>query len=233
MIWSSIVLLFVELGFGHENSLSSSSLIIFLWIERIVATIFGVEYILRWVESCKTNKVWVYPTSVMGLVDVLAFLPFMCGFFVPPSMLGWIRSLRILRTFKLFRYDRHLQLFALAVWRSWWLLSAIGRITIVAVLFGSALMYQAEHTHQEEFKNIFNVVYFVLTSITTIGYGDLSPVTSLGKLINVIFIYIPGVAIFAAMVGIVGNAWSITMEEEKDPDYDPIAVYLKERTCKS
>lgn len=234
LIWVSIALLFVEFLTGSSNSLESG-MFWFLWIERITASIFMVEYFCRWYEDHKTPNNHLdlghhyYPLSVMGIIDLLAWLPFLIGFFVPVPLLGWIRALRILRVFKLFRYSRTLQLFALALYKSWWFLRAIIFVTFCFGLLAIALIYEAEKTAQPEtFGKISNLAWFVVVSDTTVGYGDMSPITPLGRFLTALLLFVPGIAVFGALLGVIGNSLSEVMEMEKDPNIDPIEEFRKE-----
>lgn len=239
LIWISIVLLFVEFFTGSNNSLDSG-MVWFLWIERITAAIFMTEYFCRWYEDHNDESESIdndtidighhyYPFSIMGVVDLLAWLPFLLGFFLPVHLLGWIRALRILRVFKLFRYHRSLQLFALAMYKSWWFIRAILFVTFCFGLLSVALIYEAEKTAQpESFGRIQNLFWFVIVSDTTVGYGDMSPVTPIGRILTTIVLFIPGIAVFGALLGVISNSLSEVMEMERDPDIDPIEEFKKE-----
>ncbi len=234
LVWCSIILLFVELGMGSENSLSSG-MWLFLWIERITASIFIVEYFCRWYEdhSNPDGNIDVgcsyYPMSVMGVIDLLSWLPFIVGFFIPVNMLGWCRALRVLRVFKLFRYNRTLQLFALAIYKSWWFLRAIFFVTLCFGLLASALIFQAEKVAQPDtFGNIYNLFWYIATADSTVGFGDMYPVTPLGKILTVLLVYLPGIAVFGSVMGVIGNSLAEVLTLEKDPSVDPIEEFKKE-----
>lgn len=236
LIWTSIILLFVELCFNEKDSLQDR-VKIFLWIERATAVVFMIEYFFRCAEDYfhpENTKDIVgknYILSPMGAIDLISWLPFFVGFFVPVQYLGWIRALRILRALKLIRYNRNLQLFTLAIYRSFWLIKAIGYVVLVFALLGSVLIFEAEKELQpDKLGDIFNCFWYTIVTISTVGYGDISPVSPLGKIISAIFIMMPGVATFAAFIGIVGNSWSEIMEMEKDENFDPIHDFVSKTT---
>ena len=219
VVWTSVSLFFVELGLGTENSHESHW--IFLWIERTVASILTLEYIYRWTKDKR------YPLSPLGLIDLLAVAPFWLGFFVPPSLLGIIRSLRILRLLKFFRYSRGLQLVALGFYRAFAQAKYLFFPVVVAILFSTVAMYEAEHaTQPEEFSNLFDAFWFSMVTATTVGYGDISPVTVAGKIIA-IGTFLTVLSLFAGFIGIMGNKLSEVLDEEVDVTIDPLENFKK------
>src|SRR2546428_563915 len=101
LILYSIATHFVEV----EIVRSERSTGFWLWSERVVATLFTIEYLVRWGLS----RSWLYPFRPMAIVDFLAVLPFYVGFLVDLRSLRLIRTLRVLRLFKLYRYNTALQ----------------------------------------------------------------------------------------------------------------------------
>ena len=234
LIWASIVGLFVELSTGSHNS-KESGMAAFLWIERFTAVVFMFEYFFRILEDIKNPNSTIdighkyYVLSVMGIIDLISWLPFVIGFFVPVAILGWIRAFRVLRILKLFRYSRTLQLFALAIYKVLWLLKAVGLTILCFGLLGSALIYEAEHAAQpDKFDGMFSTLYFMMTAATTVGFGDMYPITTAGKIVVMTCIYIPVIGSFAALIGSFGSSFNEVMALEKDPDIDPIEEFIKE-----
>lgn len=235
LIWASIIGLFIELSTGSHNS-KDAGMAAFLWIERFTATVFILEYLFRIVEDIKSPDATVdvghklYVFSVMGLIDLISWFPFVIGFFVPVSTLGWIRAFRILRILKLFRYSRTLQLFALAIYRALWLLKSVGLTILCFGLLGGALIYEAEHTAQpDKFDGMFSTFYFMMTAATTVGFGDIYPMTTAGRIVVMTCIYVPVIGSFAALIGALGSSFNNIMELERNPDVDPIKEFLCEK----
>ena len=75
---------------------------------------------------------------------------------------------------------------------------------------------------------MFDAVYFTMVTVATVGYGDLSPITTLGRLI-VMFTFVTGLAVFAGILGVLGASFYKVMEEEIDPSIDPLEEFRKER----
>jgi voltage-gated potassium channel len=217
LIWSSVGLFFIELGTGSENSHQSHYL--FLWIERVIASIFTIEYFMRWTKDKK------YPLTAFGLIDLIAIVPFWVGFFIPPGWLGLVRSLRVLRLIKFFRYSRGLQLVALGFYRAFSQIKYLCFPVIIAILFSTVAMYEAEHSTQPEaFGSLFDAFWFTMVTATTVGYGDISPATIMGKAIAMVT-FVSVLSLFAGFIGVIGSALSKVLDEEVDPDIDPILMF--------
>lgn len=225
LIFYSVGMYLFEMVQGTANSLESPAF--FLWSERIVAALFTLEFVWRWKRAPKT-----YPKSAMAVVDLVAIIPFWIGFFVPTSWLGIIRTMRVFRLVKLFRYSRGLQLVALGFYRSFRQLKYLAFPVVIAVIFSTVAMYEAEHIAQPDaFDGLFNAFWFTTVTVTTVGYGDISPVTMPGKLIAMLT-FLTVLSLFAGFIGVVGNAMSKVLDEEVDPDVDPISLFKMEQSSK-
>jgi voltage-gated potassium channel len=234
LIWISIAFLLFEIHLGAENSRQADAWW-FLWVERLVAVIFIIEYFTRWAEDyffpdntydIGLNGDTVYPLSLMGVIDLMAWLPFVVGFFVPVNMLGWIRALRILRILKYFRYDRRLQLMALGFYKAMEWLKMVWMMMIVVSLFSAVILFQVEPSMFD--GKLHNAFWFSFVSATTVGYGDMSPETVVGKVTTIIILFMPAIAIFSSIVGIITSTINVILEAEKDPTINPIDEFFKE-----
>lgn len=237
LVWVSITLYIVESLLGTPDS--RHGWLGFLWIERFIASFFLFEYFVRFIED-KLNPdatedinfvpgLKGYASSPLGIIDLLSWVPFVVGFFVPTQYLGIIRSLRVFRLLKYFRYSRHMQLVALGFYRSWVHLKTIMFVLFIVGLFNSIIMYEIEHKYQpDKFATLWDSSWYVLVSATTVGYGDMSPISSLGKFVAAFTLLIPTLAIYAGMIGILGGMFTTVLEEEKDPDIDPIQKFKEE-----
>ena len=213
----------IEVGTGTENSYESHSF--FLWSERIIAGILSLEYIIRLGKSKPKDYIW----SPLGIIDLLSVLPFWLGFIVPLNWLSMIRTLRVLRLLKFFRYSRSLQFIALAFYRAAFQLKALSFPILVVMIFSVVAMYEAEHAAQPEaFKSMFDSLWFTAVTITTVGYGDISPITVLGKIVAM-FTFMSALSLFAGVVGILGSALTKVIEEQTDAKNDPILLFREAR----
>jgi voltage-gated potassium channel len=201
----------------------------FLWAERFIAVVFTIEYVLRWLDDAQDNYDWHYPHSPMGLIDLISILPFWCGFFVPPNWLHLIRTFRVFRLLKFFRYSRSLQLVALGFYRAVPSLKPLIFSQFIISLFCTVAIFEVESDAQpDKFSTLFDAAYFTMVTVATVGYGDLSPITTLGRIIAM-FTFVTALAIFAGILGVLGSSFFKVMEEEVDPSVDPLEEYKKEK----
>ncbi len=181
---------------------------VFRTVEIVTILIFCVEYALRiWTadllypeEKKKSRAVLKFIFSFDGLVDLLTILPF---FFL--SGMGAVRFLRVARIFHLFRINTQYESFqvitsVLKEKRNAILYSVF--IIVVLILAASLTMYSVEHTAQPEaFQNAFSGIWWSVSTVFTVGYGDIYPVTVLGRVLGVIITFL-GVGAVAIPTGI-------------------------------
>ena len=175
----------------------------FYALEWFFTIIFLIEYCLR--IYC-VHKPWKYIFSFFGIVDLLSILPtFLSLYFAGSQSLMIIRGLRLLRVFRIFKLAHFLsqgQIIITALKASRAKIAVfIIFILILVSIFGS-LMYLIEGRSNSGFDNIPRSIYWAIVTLTTVGYGDISPVTPLGQLIASM-IMISGYAILAVPTGIV------------------------------
>ncbi|MFK7899197.1 MAG: ion transporter, partial [Cyclobacteriaceae bacterium] len=175
----------------------------FTHLEWIFTAFFLAEYVLR--LYC-THKPIKYATSFFGIVDLLSILPTLLSFFIVGGQsLMIIRGLRLLRVFRIFKLANFLSqgqliMSALKASKAKIIVFMIFIVILVSI-FGS-LMYLIEGKSDSGFDSIPHSIYWAIVTLTTVGYGDISPVTPLGQLVASI-IMIAGYAIIAVPTGIV------------------------------
>ncbi|WP_394994845.1 ion transporter [Emticicia sp.] len=188
----------------------------FLDFEVFSVIIFSIEYILR-LWSCVENENFKHPIkgrfrfifSVWGLIDLLSILPFFVSFFL--TDLGFIRILRLLRMLRLFRVSKYFHALrviqrVLKDKREELVLSMV--FIIFMLIISSSLVYYVEHEAQPyAFTSIPEAMWWGVNTMTTVGYGDLHPITPLGKFLGGI-IAILGVSIFALPTGILASGFA-------------------------
>ena len=184
-----------------------------LWNERFVALFFTLEYIIRW--SMSDNKRH-FPFKLLSLIDLIAVLPFYIGFFVDGHTLDIIRTLRVIRMFKLVRYSPALMNVIEGIKRVRSELYVVGYIVCIVVVFSSVLILQFEKGAQpDKFDKPSDALWWSFVTMATVGYGDLAPVT-LGGRVVAIFTMVVGIGIFGVFVSLIGSALIVTWKEQQD-----------------
>lgn len=175
---------------------------LFVITEIIITAFFTVEYILR-ILTIKNKKAYIF--SFFGIIDFLAILPFYLSLFFPITkyflILRMLRMLRVFRIFNLldFMHDGYFIVRALKN-SSRKIYIFLLFLVIFCVIVGS-LMFMVEG-HREGFESIPQSIYWAVVTVTTVGYGDVSPGTPLGKFLSVLLM-LAGYSIIAVPTGIV------------------------------
>ncbi len=186
---------------------------IFMNVEWFFTIAFTLEYLLRVVTS---PKPWKYITSFFGIIDLLAILPTYLGLIYDTStFLLTIRALRLLRMFRVFKLGRYVKEAAILVKA---LQQSIHKIVIffgavlTMVLILGSLLYLIEG-EENGFTSIPQGVYWAIVTITTVGYGDIAPVTILGKILASVAM-LTGFSIIAVPTGIISVEISKAVKSE-------------------
>lgn len=190
----------------------------FRWFEIVSVVVFSVEYVLR-IWSCTADKTYAHPirgrlkqmSRPMSIVDLVAIAPFYVDLLLPGMLdLRFLRALRLLRLFRLMRIASLAEAFAT--------LARVLRgkrpalfvtltVVIVAMVVSAGAMYFVEHEHADTpFTSIPRAMWWAIVTITTVGYGDMVPVTAVGQLIAGLVAFI-GICALALPVGIVSSGY--------------------------
>jgi voltage-gated potassium channel len=212
-----IVLNIAAVCLESVKHIGNEYIVAFNAFEFFSVVIFSIEYVLRvWSAPARNDlgnstniiKRMKYIFSFTGLIDFLAIIPSILPYFFGGLDLRWLRVLRLLRLLKISNYSSALEDFFSAIKADWRSFSAALYLMVIALFLSSALMYIAEHDSQpEKFSSIPETMWWGLITLTTVGYGDVSPVTPLGKIIGA-FTAIMGVCTVALLTGIVASAFA-------------------------
>ena len=189
---------------------------LFRAIELISVAVFTVEYVVRlWVAPehmpysglSASRARFKYALTPYAIIDLLAVLPFYLTFLFPWD-LRLLRVFRLIRFFKLARYSTGLRSLGRAVQSEWRALAACLIIMAGLILVAGTLMYAAERNAQpDEFGSIPHALWWAVVTLTTVGYGDVVPMTTGGRMLGgVVMLF--GLAMFALPLGIVATAFA-------------------------
>lgn len=184
----------------------------FKYVEIVTVVIFVIDYLLRWITADfkMEKKGWafvLYPFTPMAIIDLLSILP---GF----NVLGQgfkifrvTRLLKILRLFKFLRYSDKIALFIRVLKKEQNVLLSVLAIAVFYVFLTALIMFNVEphinpNTGAITFSDFFDALYWATVTLTTVGYGDLCPVTDIGRCVSMLSSLF-GVAIIALPSGVI------------------------------
>lgn len=220
-IYALIILNIVALILESYDQLNTKYGTFFYYFEVFSVTIFTIEYLIRiWVsDKTKENKTerLNYAFSALGIIDLIAILPFYLPFIFPFDLriIRILHLFRLLRIFKLVRYSKSLKTIKYILKETKSELSITVFVTFVLMILSSTLMYYIEHDDQpEQFASIGDAFWWSIATLTTVGYGDVYPVTGLGKLLSGIIALI-GIGFVALPTGIISSAFIEKIQSDK------------------
>lgn len=181
-------------------------------IEIFCVVIFTIEYVLRiYVADSKPKFIF----SFFGLIDFLAILPFYLSFGVDLRSLRVLRFLRIFRILKLVRYNKAMNHFTRAIKSAKEEILLFVFITLMLIYFSAVGIYYFENqTQPEHFTSIFDSLWWAIITLTTVGYGDVYPITVGGKIFT-FFILMIGLGIVAIPTGIISSALTRSVDKKE------------------
>ena len=212
LILSNVVAIILE-TVNAVNTIFGS---FFYWFELFSVIIFTLEYVLR-VWSCLDDPLGRYKNTVTGrlrymispmaIIDLVAFLPFYLTAFFGID-LRILRLVRLLRLMKLTRYSPALSIIGSVMVSQHRALTAAFFVMLMALLFSSSIIFALEHEVQpEKFSSIPSAMWWGMASLTTVGYGDVAPMTPLGQFFGIITMII-GIGMFALPTGVIATGFA-------------------------
>ena len=233
LIIITIILSLVPLTFKE-------SYVFFDYMEKVVVSIFIMDYLFRLITAdykLKTRirflSFIIYPFTPWAIIDLLSILPslkFLYSGLKLLRILNLIKTLRIIRAVKAFRYSNSINIIAEVIKNSKRPLSAVVGLAAGYVLISALIIFNVEG---DTFDNFFSVVYWATTSLTTVGYGDIYPHTTEGRVIAMIS-SVCGVALIALPSGIItaGYMDSLNASSAKEEKEEKARRLEKERKKK-
>ena len=197
---------------------------VFHAFDRFSVAVFSLEYVLRlWTAVEGDDKRFRHPilgrlrwmVSPMALIDLLSVLPFYLGMFVEVDLRA-IRVLRVLRVFKLGRYSMAMNVMAAVARQETRAIGAVLFVMMVVLVFSSSLMYLFEHRAQPHvFSDIPTAMWWSVVTLTTLGYGDMVPITPLGRMLGGLTAIL-GVGMIALPAGVLASGFSEQMRVRRE-----------------
>ncbi|MEE1197761.1 MAG: potassium channel family protein [Acutalibacteraceae bacterium] len=197
---ATIIISIIPLAFKETN-------IVFKYIDYITIGVFIIDYFLRLITAdFKLEKsvasFFIYPITPMAIIDLLSILPSLTvlnnGFRLL-KLFRLLRTLKVLRAFKFLRYSKSFDIITNVFKKQKKVLSAVATMAIAYVLISALVIYNVE---PESFKTFFDAIYWATISLTTVGYGDIYPITTIGRIVTMISSTF-GIAIIALPSGVI------------------------------
>lgn len=221
LIVLNVIAIVLESIFETRNSIH-----IFLrYFEIVSVLIFTLEYVLRIYisdlthpASSRIKSAIKFIFSGYGLIDLFAIIPFYLPFLIKIDLrfLRLLRFVRFLRLLKINRYNNSFNLIWSVIKEKQSELAVTGFVTLLILLMSSFLMYYVEGEAQpEKFSNILSCFWWAIATLTTVGYGDIYPITPFGKVVSG-FIAVLGIGLVALPTGIIGSGFMEKIEKKNN-----------------
>ena len=208
----TIVVSVVPLAFKETNT-------IFQWIDYITVTIFILDYFLRLITAdYKLKKsvisFFVYPITPMAVIDLISILPsitILNSSFRLLKLFRLLRTLKVLRAFKFLRYSKSFDIITNVFRKQKKVLSAVATMAVAYILISALVIYNVE---PDSFETFFDAIYWATISLTTVGYGDIYPITTIGRIVTM-FSSAFGIAIIALPSGVITAGYLEEISKDK------------------
>ena len=214
---------------------------VLIFLEDVTVAFFAADYVLRvltagelYDELSEAHALRKYVFSFHGVIDLLSFLPYYLPVFFPAGTVAF-RMVRIVRIFRLFRinaYHDSLSVITEVInGKKQQLISSVF-IIVILMLASSLCMYSLEHEAQPEvFKNAFSGIWWAASTLLTVGYGDIYPITTAGKILGIIITFL-GVGMVAIPTGIISAGFVdqySTIKKRTEYGYEEAMNFIKIR----
>jgi voltage-gated potassium channel len=199
----------------------------FHWFDVVSVAIFSLEYLLRLWSWTENEKFWrpilgriKYALTPMAIIDLLAILPFYIPMFISID-LRFLRALRLFRLFRLLKVSRYVKSLRtiknVFIEKKEELMITVFSVLILLV-FSSSLMYFVEREAQpDKFTSIPAAMWWGMATLTTIGYGDMYPITTLGRFLGGVIAFL-GIGLFALPAGILASGFASEIQKKNQKE---------------
>ncbi len=207
----------------------------FIVLDAVAVFIFSMEYIFR-LYSCVEDPQFKkgmgrfrYAKTPIVVIDLLAIVPFFLESLLHHLLdLRFLRIFRLMRLLKLTRYTTSTGTLIKALKREWPVIAASTFIMILLVVLTASLGYMFEHEAlPDKFENIPQSIYWAVVTLASVGYGDISPVTPVGRLMTIIMALV-GIGIFAVPAAVLSTAFNDQLHKDREMMHNELITYLKD-----
>jgi voltage-gated potassium channel len=206
-----IILSLVSFAVETLPDLTDSQRRFLYWFEIATVSVFTMEYFARLLLARPKTA---YAFSFFGIIDFLAILPFYLAVGIDLRSLRAFRLLRLLRILKLARYSSAMRLFHRAFVIAREELILFGASALIVLYLAAVGIYYCEHEAQPEaFSSVFACLWWAVTTLTTVGYGDIYPITTGGRVFT-FFVLVVGLGVVAVPTGLLASALSKARDAE-------------------
>lgn len=213
-VYALILLSTLAIILESDQELSQAHHSIFKIFEVFSIVIFSIEYVYRTVLNFRRNKNFKYNLSFFGLIDLIAVLPFFLPMVInfDSRTLRILRLTRALRILKVSQHSKAVKHLIEVFRRIKGELTLTFFLSLILIVFSGILVFYAENPYQPQvFKNIGSSIWWAFCTLTTVGYGDIYPITVLGKLIAT-FVAIIGIGLIAIPTGLISATYVDVMK---------------------
>ena len=211
----AIVASIIPLGFKESTP-------VLVWMDRVAVAVFILDYVLRLsLADLKLRKsvssFVLYPLTPMAVVDLVSILPSMTvlnGSFRLLKVFRLLRAIKVLRLLKFLRYSKTFGVVANVLRKQKKVLSAVATLAIGYIVISALLIYNIE---PESFDTFFDALYWATISLTTVGYGDIYPVSDVGRVVTMVS-SVFGIAVVALPAGVITAGYMAELTEFDNED---------------
>lgn len=205
--------------------------VLFLWFDRVSVTAFIIDYILRWItddyrrpKKKKSVAFATYPFTLLAILDLLSILPSIGILNRALKILRIVRLLKLVRVLRFLRYSRRITTLLYVIKKERIVLLTVLGIAFFYILATALIMFNVEMYHQSDdgvvvFNDFFDALYWATTTLTTVGYGDIYPVSDVGRIVSMISSLF-GVAVIALPSGVITASYLEELRKKKNKKED-------------
>lgn len=205
---------------------------VFVWFDRISVTVFIFDYFARWITADFRHPdrkpafaFAMYPFTFMAIIDLLSILPSLNLIGRTYKILRTIRLLKLLRLLKVLRYSTRIQMLFRVFKKERYVLLTVLAIALFYIFTTALIMFNVELNKPDAdgvvvFESFFDALYWATTSLTTVGYGDVYPVSDFGRVVSMMSSLF-GIAIIALPSGVITASYLDELKQlKKDGNED-------------